>query len=227
MKFKTLNTIKAWVLFVTASMFTTAHAGLISETWTFEVTNVRGDYLTKNIGDTLSFTLNFDDASQIAEFESSNLVQRFCAGSARGGDGCTDTSNEVLMIDNVNLDSFWHLFDSAQMESDGFNFYNRINYAQYRRQSEEHTAGKEIVKIDTDKISFTAIQFDALPQANFFSPLSFYYREGVNQRYMSTYDVSFISRVATPVKSIETVPEPSTFAILGLGILAFSIRRLK
>lgn len=227
MKFKTLNTIKAWVIFVAVTMSTNAHAGLISETWTFEVTGVKGDYLTKNIGDTLSLTFNFDDASQTAEFESRNLIQQYCAGSARGGDGCTDTSNDVLMIDNVNLDSFWRLFDIAQMESDGFNFYNKQSYAQYRRQSEVHTAGEEIVKIDTDKVSFSAIHLVALPNSSFFSDISFYYKKGVNQRYQSAYDISFIGRVSTPVENVKAVPEPSTIAMLGLGLFAFAIRRLK
>ena len=227
MKFKTLNTIKAWVLFATTFVFTTAHAGLISETWTFEVTDVRGDYLTKKVGETLSLTFDFDDASETADFESGNKIMKFCSGSARGGDGCTDTSDDVLMIDNINLDSFWHLFDLAEMENDGFNFYDKQSYAQYRRQSEAHTAGEEIIKIDTDKVSFTAIQLVTLPSSSFFSDISFYYRDGVNQRYQSAYDVSFISRIATPIKSIETVPEPSTFAILSLALLAFTVRRLK
>lgn len=205
------NFLKAIVISITLLLTSVAQAGLIRTTMDLTITNVFGFYSTVAVGDVFKFSAVYDDEGT---FMKNTETSYNCTTDHLPVVGVACTSVVDVEFFSQAMFNFSDMYDIASMLADGGIFFDRTEYdvtAAYR------SGGSTVIGYVTDQFNLGHYPIDNISSA----VLNMYYLNNLGERKLS----GIIFSTSNVQSERLDVPEPSTMAILVLGIIGLMSRQ--
>lgn len=206
-----------------------ASAEIVQYKFSAIVDGLRGNYHTLEIGDNLTFTVDFDSSSgkyfkYIYDFgQTSQLI---CTqAEAATNNECNNILDNLDFADNIDIapSDFSHLFNFEKLGQDNGSLSDTRMFKRNYVFGEGASLPSYLhIKLQDDFVSFynTLISGE-----NHSSSLTFHYMDSLGSQQLTTYDFTSInSTIENRSVSVTNVDEPSVKVLLLMGLILISAR---